>query len=152
MTWKKAQKIAGMFAKQLVAVVPEIALYKHLQLITLEGPRRLQDKEDKPDMLCTGINRTDPWLQSSKNVIANYDLEAVTPDGWLYFTPKPTRIIECRSTDDELQQEFDVPNSTTGQIFRAKRGDFICRNIDNNRNQWVVDKNIFLSTYKIIEQ
>jgi len=161
-----AKKTRGIYCIPVCWLLRDRMLFNHLKLVTLEGDTALN-----PDaMLCTGINKVDPWQQDKLAVLSAYTLESFTEDGWLYMVPKPVdplnpkaHLRECvKVTDTLLPSEFSegylettnthAPELTIGDkkinAFRFRRGDYILRS-DRHLSPWVVDGKIFNQTYEL---
>lgn len=159
--WNKAVKVGGMFAIPLTKLFTDITVAKHFTLQTLEGPQQV--KEDL--ILCIGTNKTDPWMQSIENILRKYLLENVTPDGWMYFIPKPGNEVLCYQV---RQEDFDPgvdgfevyaaygekvwpdgPDKPHKHVQSGKIGDFVCK--DAQGQLYIIDKRVFETTYKLVD-
>ena len=159
-----------MLAAHIRHIIKDIHIFGKLQLQTLEGPQPLMDG----GMLCTGINRTDPWQQPFSKIKEKYTIEDVTPDGWLYCVPKPGNAINCvQVTQETLNKVIEASgkfavastsffikaqwgdqwlNPQTQEQFFAQLGtvgDYVCQSQNDLNDFWIVQKNIFEASYEI---
>lgn len=152
--WDKASKTKGMFARPVVNLFSDITIAKHFTLQTLEGPQQVKDDL----VFCMGTAKSDPWMQPWKDIIQTYDLEGLTPDGWMFFIPKPGNSVFCRQVTiaaDGFQiyaasgHEVwpDGPDNPSKFIQSGSIGDYIC--FDGKDRYWIVKKEIFDATYTL---
>lgn len=134
----------------------DTTIAKHFTLNTLEGPQAV----DLDKMLCMGTTKADPWQQSCKRIIEKYDLESITPDGWLYFFPKPgTEVLCYRVTDEDVADHeskfFHIyagygtevfPDGVKKYLQTGEVGDYILK---NETDFWIVKNDVFNITYEL---
>lgn len=159
LTFKPATKTKGIFAVPPNLLVRD-PIIQHLDLRTLEGPQKM----DESKLLCTGLTKTDPWLQSVSNVISKYELKNIAKDGWLYFEPRPGNAIFCAKVTQEMVgtdvKQFQIygkygtevyPDGVTLKFIQTGEvGDYICQSQTDFSDTWIVKGTLFESTYEII--
>ncbi|MCD4734503.1 MAG: PGDYG domain-containing protein [Bacteroidales bacterium] len=138
--WKHYKKTKPMWAKKLDQ--PET-------VETLEGPITYQEG----DYLCKGHSK-DIWGQKAESLIKKYDpVPDSKPDleGWEQYTPKPdTKGVMAASIDFD----FSIEHPSWG-TFNGNAGDYLVKNFEDKdieypEDIWIVKKEIFESTYKIV--
>ena len=158
LTWITAAKAKGMFAKPIVNVFTDITIVKHFTLQTLEGPQQVKDDLT----LCIGTSKADPWMMPMKEIVNNYNFEGTTPDGWMYFFPKPGITVQAHQvTEADFAEGEDVhgfqiyanaghavwPDGPDGEKKFVQTGDlndYICQ---RDGTFWIVKKEVFDATY-----
>ncbi len=164
--WFKASMTKGIFARQIHTSVPDITLFKQLELKTPEGNQPLREQW----MVCSGLTGKDFWQQDPVNLFAKYTIENTTLDGWLYCVPKPNNAVNAHEVtpldittfaDPKGDPPFDsfCVVSLWGQEFEPTPGvkeyqqyghvgDYICQNPDKLDDVWIVKKQFFNATYE----
>lgn len=110
-----------------------------------------------------------------KKLLQKYDVTAIDTDGWMICTPKPDNAVNCIEVTKELLSTFNGTNVSVkypddrmynmgdfaieGQwgddkypelgknIQWGSAGDFICQNLTDPTDVWIVRRRLFLNTY-----
>lgn len=152
-----AKKVKGLKAKPVSSLVTDRSVLHKLLLDTLEAKEPL----DATTCFCIGES-DDAWQQSSADLIKGYDLVSIDADGWLHFSPKPTKVVEFfEVTSQHLPGAPALLAATTFYIFgkwgqtidgvsnlqQVRPGDFVARQLHDPSDRWVVRRDIWLRTY-----
>lgn len=153
--WGKASKTKDIKAIPMCLLINDPTFRSKLLLDTLEGNQKLADKS----MVCLGVG-TDVWQQDAKKLLAKYDLKGIdTETGWHIYSPRPENEVECCQITSKYlssDKEFEIiglwgKETPDGFIQYGVLGDFVCRNIIDKNDVWIVKQFLFLSTYNILE-
>jgi hypothetical protein len=133
--WFHAMKVKPLWALK----VSEARTIK-----TIEG----NEEVSAGDFICKGEDG-DVWPQSAESLLKKYlASEEVNEDGWRKYTPKPDAdgVMAVR-----IDHRFEV--TTSWGNLTGKPGDFLLKNFadkdtDFPEDVWIVDQNIFDSTYR----
>ena len=79
-------------------------------------------------------------------------------NGWMCCEPFPDNSVECVEVtgDYTAMGEFSIigqwGETISGEknIQRGVQGDFICRNLSDKSDIWIVKRKLFLNTYLIL--
>jgi len=131
--WFRARKTKPLWAKRAT---------DSGTLETLEGPVTYQAGE----YICRGA-ADDYWVQPEAILLEKYDESAETDDdGWSCFAPKlESNEVEAAA----ISEAFEV--STPRGPLSGKANDYIVRKPNDNSDVWIVDREIFESTYSRID-
>ena len=168
----EAIKLKAIFARHVTTLVPDIYLIGKLKLVTLEGDQQLENNT----VVCTGLSKIDPWQTSPAKLLEHYTVADITPDGWLYCNPKPSNIIfthqvtkadiDAAPIKDHSVGErgkwfsvlahrgveiFDPTTQNKGHLQTREVGDYICQSKIDPTDVWIVKKELFESTYTIVQ-
>ena len=153
--WKDATKVQGLFAKPVSTIVTDVSLISKLTIRTLEGDQDL----DGTKMLCTGLNKTDPWQMDKAELFDKYKVEGITEDGWLSCVPIPGNIVRAIKVKAHFFQVEALsgtkihPNGDPKEFIYIQSGitgDYILQDKENPKKVWIVNEAIFDQTYKFI--
>lgn len=155
LAWKEATKTKPIFARSVHTIIQDVFLFDKMRVMTQEGLAPLRPNS----MLCTGSTKLDPWQQTVSGLLEKYTVTDFTPDGWAYCEPKADNKVECSQINEydkfeivaKWGTEIDEGDLTPSRIFvqYGDKGDYICRNVADHTDNWIVKKNIFEATYKI---
>ncbi len=169
LSWLKATKTKGIFARHIHSLIPDIKLFAHLELKTPEGNQSLKEGS----MICSGMTGKDFWQQDPHSLLNKYTIEDITPDGWSYFVPKPENTVNVHKvTQEDLDLYADPNDSPPWSYFEIDArwghmhqpvpngpfvyhqygdvGDYICQNVSDSTDAWIVKKEFFDATYDLI--
>lgn len=157
MKWSSAKKTKPLQAKAMLSLIVDTKVYKHFLLDTLEG----REPVGEHNIFCIG-DSGDAWQQTSKALLKKYDVTNIDDRGWMTCTPKPENSVEFFQLEKSMlgmdQPEFVYIQGHYGEnimgianLQRCRSGDYVCRQTFDHSDQWVVQKNIFENTYKILE-
>jgi len=152
--WKIAKKTKNIRAKSLVSIMVDKSVLNKFLITTIEANEKLGDSS----VVCLGESG-DIWQQMPKKLIAKYNVISIDPEGWMVCEPRPDNSIECYEWVDDIDTPTkehyvkalwgeEIPNY--GPCQRFAKGDYICRNRDDNTDVWVVRRRFFDNTYSII--
>lgn len=154
--WKLAKKIKPIRAKPMSSIFADQTVMHKFLLDTLEAREAVS-----PDMMfCIG-EADDVWPQTPARLLNKYDVIGFDPDGWMICFPKQENSVESLEISAEL---FSVPFGDSIAIYarwgedvglgkciqHGDLGDYICRQIDDHSDQWIVRRALFLNTYSLI--
>jgi len=134
--WIKVQKTSPVWAREAV---------KEQNIQTLEGAISIKPGE----MICRGVEG-ELWAQNKEGFFAKYiDSGEKNDKGWSKYLPDPQKTLYAFELLDDRQL-----NIGSG-ILEGKKGDFIVTScvppVDFSKDKcWIVKKEIFESTYKIV--
>lgn len=152
--WKIARKTGIILAKPINSIIVDKTVVSKFLISTLEGNESL----DINTLMCLGSDN-EPWQQIYARLLRKYDIVSIDENGWLVCSPKPDNRIEFFQWNDKIitkTGEHYVKSiwgenfRTYGNCQRFSQGDYICRDIDNTNDVWVVRKKLFDTTYAII--
>lgn len=153
LNWKRASKTREIWAKPMASVVIDNNIITKLLLETLEGTQELKENS----IVCLGASK-DVWQQEEKKLFAKYNITGIE-DGWWVCTPKPENAVDCIQVDETLitdgSGKFEIVGlwgkpSEFGPLQFGICGDYVCRNIDDLNDIWIVKNFLFRSTYNIL--
>jgi len=146
--WRRAKKTQGIRAKPLVNLIVDRSVSSKFLVDTLEG----REPIDMGNMFCIGA-AGDAWQQTSKALLKKYDIKQVDADGWMVCEPRPENEVEFFEATDEEGCVIGLWGETIDgkeRLQRFVKGDFICRQVDDPSDQWVVRRTLFINTYTIL--
>lgn len=160
--WTQASKTRSIIAKPLCDLITDPSIVSKLLLSTLEGTQELgYSKSDT--MVCVGVN-DDFWQQDKNKLLAKYTIVNFTKDGWAVCMPKPDNIVDAvqiqkewlqlsGQTDNkfEILAQWGTPCESGGFVQTGEGGDYICRNVNDHSDIWIVKQFIFRSTYRFLD-
>lgn len=156
--WSRAKKTSQLRAKPIASIIQDPLILGVFKLETLEATEVLAAEA----VLCIGPTG-DVWQQSGKALLKKYTVISIDPAGYLVCEPKPENevqffeltkdLVGMDSGDDSYvliqglygETILGIPN-----LQKAKVGDFICRQVHDHNDQWVVQRKIFLNTYTVL--
>jgi hypothetical protein len=154
--WQEATKVQGIFAAPVPSIIRDTYLIPKLTVQTLEGPQHL----DYDGVLCTGLNKSDPWQMSRADLFNKYTVEGVTHDGWMSCVPIPGNTVKVYKPGVKYFQIECLSGTKihpTGDpkvfIYIQSGGeeDYILQDKTNPAHVWIVNGAIFNQTHKIIK-
>jgi len=120
--------------------------------------------EDLSDdaMICLG-DTGEYWQQPAFMVLLTYVIVGIDNDGWLLCRPRPEKEVQAFELTKDM---IGMDSRGSSYVFiqclkgesimgivnlqRAQIGDFICRQVQDHTDQWVVQRKIFLNTYRML--
>lgn len=163
-SWSVAKKTRPIKAKPMSSLITDKNVASKFLVDTLEGKERIC----AGSMMCIGESN-DAWQQMPDKLLQKYDVAEIDSEGWMTCVPKPENSVECYQINEETEQlskrlwidsdpyciiaqwgEDAVLVNLPIKIQRAEVGDYVCRNVTNTSDVWIVRKKIFDSTYSII--
>jgi len=162
--WKIATKTKELRAKPMGSLFSNLTPLNKFLLNTLEGVEPVPDSS----ILCVG-SLGDVWQQTPKKLLAEYNVTHIESDGWLICEPKPNNAVNCVEVDRFLIDALDkMPHSeitmsftiighygqTIGDENNVQTGeedDYICQNLTDPTDVWIVKRNLFQNTYIVKE-
>jgi len=171
-SWNRASKTRNILARPLGTLIIDADIATKLLLETLEGTQAV--KFAKPDtMVCVGVGN-DCWQQEKKKLFAKYDIIDMTTDGWMVCQPKPENEVEVVHISEVFLKgvtpimQLDTAGRLTSDLFyiigqwgteteegprqNGEAGDYLCRNLQDHSDIWIVKQFMFRSTYTIVGQ
>lgn len=151
--WKKASKTREIWAKLMSSVVIDNDVITKLLLDTLEGTQELRSDS----IVCLGASK-DVWQQEPKKLFAKYTVVGIE-DGWWICKPKPDNEVNCIQINEEYitdgSGKFEIvglwgKQSEFGPLQFGVLGDYVCQNIDDPDDVWIVKQFLFRSTYSVL--
>lgn len=147
-TWRRGKKTQGIKAKALINLLTDRSVCSKFLIDTLEG----RESIDPSNVFCIG-GAGDPWQQTSKALLKKYDVKAIDSDGWMICEPKPENEVEFFEIADAADALYiqglwgeNIPDVGVN-LQRFTVGDFVCRQLHDHQDQWVVRRTLFLNTY-----
>ena len=153
--WKIAKKVKSIKAKPLVSIVVDKSVLSKLVVNTLEG---MEPLGNGAGIICIG-DAGDIWQQTSITLLKKYTIVSIDNEGWMMCEPKPDNSVEfiqwksciiTHSGEHYVKALWGEEFRTYGPCQRFGEGDYICRNIADTSDVWVVRKKLFENTYSII--
>lgn len=151
--WKRASKTKEIWAKPMSSLVIDKDFTTKLLLETLEGTQSLKDNS----IVCLGASK-DVWQQEEKKLFAKYNVVGIE-EGWWICKPKPDNEVDCIQINEILisdgSKKFEIvglwgKESKFGPLQFGVLGDYVCRNIEDLSDIWIVKNFLFRSTYTIL--
>lgn len=162
--WRLASKTKAIKIKHLRSLLVDDSVTSKFLLDTIEGREPLY--KGKNIVICIG-EAGDAWQQTPNKLLKKYDLVDIDDDGWFLFNPKPNNEVNCIEITQELADSFLDPSihsnrQSDGNYYilgqygeeypdglrqSCKVGDFICQDINDKTDQWIVARKIFFNTY-----
>lgn len=149
-SWSTAKKTQDIMAKPASELVNQTILSSML-LDTLEGHAKIAPG----NFVCRGKSG-DVWQQTMQALHKKYFPVKVNEDGWVVFSPKPENSVECfELVGSDIPEEgyiigaFGSKIDGFDNVQSFYRGDFVCRQIDNHADQWIVRRGFFLNSYEV---
>lgn len=156
LVWRRAKKTKGLKAKALINLLVDRTIVNKFLVDTLEG----REPIDSANIFCIGESG-DAWQQSSKALLKKYDIKAIDGDGWMICEPKPENEVRfahlneaflSAHTDFRDGKGFIVGlwGETIGEYERLQAfetGDYVCCQIDDKNDQWIVRRTLFENSY-----
>jgi hypothetical protein len=162
--WSIAKKTKPLKAKPIVSLLVDKSVLNKFLIDTLEGKEPIGDGA----VICVG-EHNDIWQQMPSKLLKKYDVIDVDPEGWMICQPKLDNSIDSIQINNSLSEYMNGNIDITPGFFiigqwgekyrilnkeiliqKAKIGDYICRNREDNTDIWIVRKKIFENTYNII--
>lgn len=163
LAYTRASKTKSIIARPLGTIIVDQDIACKLLLDTLEGTQEIsQSKTDT--MVCVGVNN-DVWQQDKYKLLQKYDVVDFTKDGWCVCKPKPenevnsfhvTKAFLESMSEDYLASASDLGFSIVGQWGKESpdgflqfgvAGDYICQNISDETDVWIVKQFLYRSSY-----
>ncbi len=148
--WATAKKTQSIQAKPVGGLIHSTILSKIL-LDTLEGAAPIGENS----FICMGKNG-DVWQQTQQSLHKKYYPVGVDNNGWVEFAPKPENSVQCfELVGSDVPEEgyiigaFGSKIDGFDNVQSFRRGDFVCRQIDNHADQWIVRRGFFLNSYEV---
>lgn len=148
--WLTAKKTQEIMAKQAGDLV-HASILSNILLDTLEGHAPIAPG----NFVCRGKDG-DVWQQTMQSIHKKYVPVKVASDGWVVFSPKPENSVECfELVGSDIPEEgyiigaFGSKIDGFDNVQSFHRGDFVCRQIDNHADQWIVQRGFFLNSYEV---
>ena len=93
--------------------------------------------------LCKGV-AGEPWPQKEEKLLSTYRPVGKLRDGWVKFEPKPdARGVNAAQVDHGFKVE------ASWGMLSGKAGDYVCQDVDNPADVWIVDRSLFEATYGV---
>lgn len=150
--WNTAKKVKPITAINAGSIVNDSVISDKILLDTLEGHEGINLK----NMICRG-EAGDVWQQTPKNLFKKYNVTNVDSNGWLVCEPKPDNEVRCFQVPlGEPYEKFTIighyGEKIDGEdnVQSGTEGDFICQNTSDPTDVWIVKRELFNNTYKII--
>lgn len=165
--WKIASKTKSIKAKPLVCLMADKSVLSKFLVDTLEGKEPLGEGS----IICLG-EAGDIWQQHPSKLLKKYTVVGFDDAGWMLCDPKPDNEVECveigfgiQDTKDgadiwitDKEQFFIIAQwgeerqllDEIIQIQKCDIGDYICRDINDKSDVWIVKRKFFENTYNII--
>lgn len=164
--WDVARKSKGLKAKHVANIFPDASITDKILITTLEGNQKVSENS----VICIG-DFNDIWQQSVKKLLAKYDVVDIDENGWLICIPKSSgnNAVYCFEitqdfVDSLLSPDIHPNRQQDGNYYIIGQygekhddglrqscivGDFICQDLTNPDDTWVVMRKIFNNTYTI---
>ena len=154
--WRRGKKTKGLKAKALINLLVDRSIVNKFLIDTLEGKEPI----DSANIFCIG-EAGDAWQQTSKALLKKYDVKAIDDDGWMVCEPKPENevgFVELTNATLDLagwgnpghgyvQGKWGATIDGVENLQAFVLGDFLCHQLDDHTDQWIVRRTLFLNTY-----
>lgn len=140
-TWRIGTKVKGLKAKPISDLIDK-SVSKHFLINTLEGNEPI----DSSTVFCIGIG-DEAWQQNS--LLNKYEISGFDDNGWMICIPKKDNRIQFFESNEHgyIQGTFGATLNGIQNLQSLSKGDFICRNPNRIKDQWVVRRDLFLDSY-----
>ena len=153
--WGRASKTKNILARPMSTLVIDSSITAKLVLETLEGKQKLNDKS----MVCKGV-ASDFWQQTKDKLLSKYDVIDITDDSWMVCKPKPDNEVESIQIISDMingERDFEIIGlwgieTPEGFIQNGEVGDYICRNLTDGNDVWIVKNFIFRNSYDFVKE
>ena len=152
-SWKPATKTKSITCRVIDNLIDD-SLISKLLLDTLEGNEPLR----KGSVICKG-ELGDVWQQTTSKLLKKYTVVDLLPGGWVKCNPKPDNLVNCIQITEEsfniLGDQFNIIGhygekwNGIDNVQFGVPGDYICQQIDDPTDVWIVKRKIFENTYSI---
>lgn len=135
-------------------------LFPSAEIAALFGIKSLEAFEpiSLTNLLCQG-EIGEPWQQSENALLKKYNIVGFEGQ-WMVCEPKPENEVEYFIFREANIRKMSVPDGTwviqglwgetidgVPNLQRVSDGDAVCRQIYDNADQWVVNKDLWKATY-----
>lgn len=146
--WRIAKKTKNLRAKPMINLVVDKSVMSKFLVDTLEA----KEPVSADAMFCIGESN-DAWQQTPKKLLSKYNIIEIDSDGWMVCSPKPENSVEFFEVPSDFQGIGYIVGQwggTVGGIANVQEfaaGDFIARNREDNSDQWIVRRKIWINSY-----
>ena len=149
---KRATKTRPIWAKHIQNILCDESVLSKLLLSTIEADQMLKPAS----IVCRG-EAGDVWQQTPEKLLAKYTVTEIDTEGWLVCTPKPDNEVYCYVTGegDPGTLGFSIvarwgEEQANGTFLQfGNFGDVVCRSLTDPGDFWIVQRQLFDSTYEV---
>jgi len=150
--WNLSSKTRPVRVKHITAILSDMKVSPSMLVRTLEG-----DQTVRPDAFVSIGHAGEMWQQEKKNLFKKYDITECDADGWWTAVPKPGNVVDSvriGNSQGTSKEPFEVKGkwgtlADDGSYYQTgKPGDFVLRSREDPEDVWIVEENIYYSTYE----
>ena len=148
---KRATKTRPIWAKHVQNILCDNFVLSKLLLSTIEADQMLKSTS----IVCRG-EAGDVWQQTPEKLLAKYTVTGIDAEGWLVCSPKPDNEVYCYVTSEggpgtlgfSVIAQWGEKQADGTFLQFGDFGDVVCRSLTDPADVWIVQRQLFDSTYE----